>query len=94
MHAVRKARGFHQSLHIGDLGRDRGSGRADGDQAEVCRTFWRRLNILVRHFKKSVLLRKGGEERRIHTSSGEPLNHVISHFQVSPHSMTLPFQGS
>jgi hypothetical protein len=50
VHAIRQARRLHQALHVRDLGRDRGSGCADGDETEVCRAFRRRLEALVCHF--------------------------------------------
>lgn len=66
MHAIRQARRLHQALHVRDLGRDRGSGCADGDKTEVCRTFRRRLEALVCHFYQgaSSLQGKLGSEKR------------------------------
>jgi hypothetical protein len=59
MHAVREARGLHQSLYIRDLSRDRRSRRADGDQTEIRRTFRRRLDALGSHVWGSGLLERG-----------------------------------
>jgi hypothetical protein len=65
MHAIGQARRLHQALYVRYLGRDGGSRCADGDQTEVRRAFWRRLDALVGHFGMFDLWQEDKGEMRI-----------------------------